>query len=217
MPRRCDEPGKEGESTRRTRARDGSTLNAWVGRPGATVPCLKTCTLRTGPIGRSLGVDLDALAPTRPAARACLDWTERTHHLAGAVRAALFQAFQAKGWLRPGLRPRHMSTSRRRAGEPLPAASGGSDPETGEPVHGVHGARATDQPPGGEATRTDLAGSLTMSTTHITTRAAGSTGPRPALQRRSTGVPHQRLTGRHLPATLGRGGAAGAFRRARLR
>jgi hypothetical protein len=135
----------------------------------------------------------------------------------GAVGAALFQAFQAKGWLRPGLRPRHMSTSRRRAGEPLPAASGGSDPETGEPVHGVHGARATDQPPGGEATRTDLAGSLTMSTTHITTRAAGSTGPRPALQRRSTGVPHQRLTGRHLPATLGRAGAAGAFRRARLR
>ena len=37
-----------------------------------------------------LGVDLDALrASRRPLCRACLDWSERQHHLAGALGAAL--------------------------------------------------------------------------------------------------------------------------------
>jgi DNA-binding transcriptional ArsR family regulator len=39
-----------------------------------------------------LGVDLDALrASRRPLCRACLDWSERQHHLAGALGAALLE------------------------------------------------------------------------------------------------------------------------------
>lgn len=54
-----------------------------------------------------LGVDSDALrAARRPMARACLDWTERRHHLAGAAGAALFTALRATGWVRHGARPR---------------------------------------------------------------------------------------------------------------
>jgi DNA-binding transcriptional ArsR family regulator len=57
----------------------------------------------------ALGVDTGALLATRrPVVRACLDWTERSHHLAGASGAALFETFQAKGWLRRGTRPRHV-------------------------------------------------------------------------------------------------------------
>lgn len=47
------------------------------------------------------GVDVAMLAGTRrPACRACLDWSERRHHLAGAVGAALLQRFLALDWLR---------------------------------------------------------------------------------------------------------------------
>ncbi|MGH3301838.1 MAG: ArsR/SmtB family transcription factor [Streptosporangiaceae bacterium] len=43
---------------------------------------------------------------SRPLARACLDWTERRTHLAGALGAALYQQLVARGWVlpRPGSR-----------------------------------------------------------------------------------------------------------------
>src|SRR6266567_3539529 len=48
-----------------------------------------------------LGIDLDALARLRrPLCRACLDWSERRHHLAGALGAALLARFVALGWAR---------------------------------------------------------------------------------------------------------------------
>lgn len=54
-----------------------------------------------------LGIDADALrGADRPMARACLDWTERRHHLAGAAGAALFEAFLARRWVVRGSRPR---------------------------------------------------------------------------------------------------------------
>jgi DNA-binding transcriptional ArsR family regulator len=47
------------------------------------------------------GIDLDALARLRrPLCRACLDWSERRHHLAGALGAALLARFVALGWAR---------------------------------------------------------------------------------------------------------------------
>jgi DNA-binding transcriptional ArsR family regulator len=47
-----------------------------------------------------LGVDTAALrAGRRPMARACLDWTERRPHLAGAVGAILCRQLLARGWL----------------------------------------------------------------------------------------------------------------------
>jgi DNA-binding transcriptional ArsR family regulator len=47
------------------------------------------------------GVDVNALeAKPRPLCRACMDWSERRHHLAGSLGAALLQMFIARGWVR---------------------------------------------------------------------------------------------------------------------
>jgi DNA-binding transcriptional ArsR family regulator len=55
----------------------------------------------------SLGVDINSVRTAkRPAARGCLDWTERRHHLAGAAGAALFQALLTRRWIAHGSRPR---------------------------------------------------------------------------------------------------------------
>ncbi|MFI2102324.1 ArsR/SmtB family transcription factor [Isoptericola sp. NPDC019693] len=49
---------------------------------------------------RGLGVDVDgALAARRPTTRACLDWTERRVHLAGALGAAVGTRFLDAGWV----------------------------------------------------------------------------------------------------------------------
>lgn len=46
----------------------------------------------------AMGVSFDSLAAgRRPLARSCLDWTERRHHLAGALGAALLQHLLASG------------------------------------------------------------------------------------------------------------------------
>jgi hypothetical protein len=48
-----------------------------------------------------VGVDVAALKPTRRGlARQCLDWTERSHHLAGPLGAAFLGAMCEAGWLR---------------------------------------------------------------------------------------------------------------------
>jgi DNA-binding transcriptional ArsR family regulator len=49
----------------------------------------------------TIGLDVDALRPTRRGiARQCLDWTERTHHLAGPLGIGLLRVMCANGWLR---------------------------------------------------------------------------------------------------------------------
>jgi DNA-binding transcriptional ArsR family regulator len=49
---------------------------------------------------RGLGVEVEPLRRTRRAfARACLDWTERTDHLAGALGAALAARMLEIGWI----------------------------------------------------------------------------------------------------------------------
>ncbi|MDQ2988574.1 MAG: helix-turn-helix domain-containing protein [Pseudomonadota bacterium] len=46
-----------------------------------------------------IGIDLDALASTRrPLCRTCLDWSERRHHLAGALGSAMMDRYQQLGW-----------------------------------------------------------------------------------------------------------------------
>ncbi len=46
-----------------------------------------------------LGIDVAALgASRRPPCRACLDWSERRHHLAGALGQALLSHILAAGW-----------------------------------------------------------------------------------------------------------------------
>ncbi len=67
---------------------------------------------------QSLGIDTEALqAGRRPLARACLDWTERRHHLAGALGAALLDSFRARDWLIPRSTPRalRLTTTGRQA------------------------------------------------------------------------------------------------------
>ncbi len=67
---------------------------------------------------RSLGIDSEALrAGRRPLACACLDWTERRHHLAGALGAALLDSFRARDWLIPRSAPRalRLTTTGRQA------------------------------------------------------------------------------------------------------
>ena len=50
---------------------------------------------------QELGIDVTALKPTAAGvARRCLDWTERRHHLAGPLGAALMARFVHLGWLR---------------------------------------------------------------------------------------------------------------------
>jgi DNA-binding transcriptional ArsR family regulator len=48
-----------------------------------------------------IGLDVSSLKPTRRGlARQCLDWTERTHHLAGPLGVELMRVLCAAGWLR---------------------------------------------------------------------------------------------------------------------
>lgn len=60
--------------------------------------------------GRSFFAELAGPAAlhsgSRPLVRACLDWTERRTHLAGALGASLYQQLLARGWVlpRPGSR-----------------------------------------------------------------------------------------------------------------
>lgn len=50
---------------------------------------------------RGFGIDLDALARSRRAlCRSCLDWSERRHHLAGALGAALLARLFELDWAR---------------------------------------------------------------------------------------------------------------------
>jgi len=54
-----------------------------------------------------LGVDVAGLRRQRRAfARGCLDWTERTPHLSGALGAALLERLLGLGWLARGRVPR---------------------------------------------------------------------------------------------------------------
>jgi DNA-binding transcriptional ArsR family regulator len=49
----------------------------------------------------SLGIDINALKKQKRAfARPCLDWSERKHHLAGSLGAALLKTMIADGWVR---------------------------------------------------------------------------------------------------------------------
>jgi len=62
---------------------------------------------------RALGIDIESLENARrPLCRACLDWSARRPHLAGALGAALLERIFALGWARRARRSRilHFST-----------------------------------------------------------------------------------------------------------
>jgi DNA-binding transcriptional ArsR family regulator len=50
-------------------------------------------------LGKALQIDAAALAhPRRPLCKACLDWSERRHHLAGTLGAAVMSRFTELKW-----------------------------------------------------------------------------------------------------------------------
>jgi hypothetical protein len=61
-------------------------------------------TVALTPAGRvffeKLGVELPDASAKRSPCRACLDWSERRHHLAGALGAAFLARIQQLGWAR---------------------------------------------------------------------------------------------------------------------
>jgi DNA-binding transcriptional ArsR family regulator len=65
-----------------------------------------------------LGIDVEAVQRSRrPVVRECLDWTERRHHLAGAVGAALCDHMLEQGWIQRTPRPRAVRVTERGADE----------------------------------------------------------------------------------------------------
>lgn len=72
--------------------------------------------LRLTASGRALlvgiGVDVAASTSYRPLARACLDWTQRRRHLAGAAGAGLLEALLNKRWILRQTRPRTVRVTR---------------------------------------------------------------------------------------------------------
>ena len=50
-------------------------------------------------LNEALQIDAETLAhPRRPVCKACLDWSERRHHLAGTLGAALMTRFTELKW-----------------------------------------------------------------------------------------------------------------------
>jgi DNA-binding transcriptional ArsR family regulator len=76
---------------------------------GAIVRCDSSFELT--PFGRlffrNFDIDVEALCKARRSVvRACMDWTERRHHLAGSLAASLLDYFIARDWLRRNARDR---------------------------------------------------------------------------------------------------------------
>jgi DNA-binding transcriptional ArsR family regulator len=84
--------------------------NALVARPESEVVQL---TARGAALFAGLGIDVESLrSQRRPLCRACLDWTERRHHLAGALGSALLDLITRQRWARRAADSRvlHFST-----------------------------------------------------------------------------------------------------------
>jgi DNA-binding transcriptional ArsR family regulator len=76
---------------------DAFTRQRWLVVRGDEV----TVTTRGAAAFEKLGLDVAALGKgARPLCRACLDWSMRRNHLAGALGASLLQQFYARGWAR---------------------------------------------------------------------------------------------------------------------
>jgi hypothetical protein len=72
---------------------DGMRSHGWLRGEGGGI----AVTRRGAAELASRGIEADA-ASRRPWCRTCLDWSERRHHLAGGLGAALLRHFYAKGW-----------------------------------------------------------------------------------------------------------------------
>ncbi len=85
-------------------------------------------------LGAGLGIDLAAARERRRAfAPACLDWSERVPHVAGALGAALLAAFFVRGWIErtPASRAVQVTPAGRRGFERALGIAGGSGSAVG--------------------------------------------------------------------------------------
>jgi len=79
----------------------------------------------------ALGIDVDAAANgRRPLCRACLDWSERRHHLAGTLGAAVMNRFTELNWAARDSAPGSRVVNFTRTGEKRFAALFGATAET---------------------------------------------------------------------------------------
>src|SRR5437764_796080 len=78
-------------------------------------------------MAENLQIDTDALAhPRRPVCKACLDWSERRHHLAGMLGAAMMTRFTELKWAARDEAPGSRVVNFTRTGEKQFAALFGS-------------------------------------------------------------------------------------------
>jgi DNA-binding transcriptional ArsR family regulator len=79
-------------------------------------------------MAKALQIDAEALAhPRRPVCKACLDWSERRHHLAGTLGAALMTRFTELKWAARDSAPGSRVVNFSRIGEKRFAALFGHD------------------------------------------------------------------------------------------
>ena len=80
-------------------------------------------------MAEALQIDTEALAhPRRPVCKACLDWSERRHHLAGTLGAAVMNRFTELNWAARDPTPGSRVVNFTRTGEKRFAALFGSEP-----------------------------------------------------------------------------------------
>ena len=79
----------------------------------------------------ALQIDADTLVhPRRPVCKACLDWSERRHHLAGTLGAAVMNRFTELNWAARDPAPGSRVVNFTRTGEKRFAALFGNGEET---------------------------------------------------------------------------------------
>jgi DNA-binding transcriptional ArsR family regulator len=82
-------------------------------------------------MAQALQIDADMLAhPRRPVCKACLDWSERRHHLAGTLGAAVMSRFTELNWAARDPAPGSRVVNFTRTGEKRFAALFGVNQET---------------------------------------------------------------------------------------
>jgi DNA-binding transcriptional ArsR family regulator len=82
-------------------------------------------------MAQALQIDADMLAhPRRPVCKACLDWSERRHHLAGTLGAAVMSRFTELNWAARDSAPGSRVVNFTRTGEKRFAALFGVSQET---------------------------------------------------------------------------------------
>jgi DNA-binding transcriptional ArsR family regulator len=82
-------------------------------------------------MAQALQIDADTLAhPRRPVCKACLDWSERRHHLAGTLGAAVMNRFTELNWAARDSAPGSRVVNFTRTGEKRFAALFGATQES---------------------------------------------------------------------------------------